>query len=120
MLSFHLQARHVLPDSVIPLTYAAAMGAAALAALASGHLDDRIGLRGLVIALPLSAVVPLLSFSTHAGPVWAGAIVWGAAMGIHESTLPPRSPTWSPPRAAAPDTACSPPSTVWHGWPAPP
>ncbi|MFE3255749.1 MFS transporter [Nocardia sp. NPDC059229] len=87
VLSFHLQARHVLPDSLIPVAYAAAMGAAALAALASGHLYDRIGLRGLVIALPLSAVVPLLSFSTHAGPVWAGAIVWGAAMGIHESTL---------------------------------
>lgn len=87
VLSFHMQARHVLADGLIPVTYAAAMGAAALTALACGHLYDRIGLRGLVIALPLSAVVPLLSFTTNPALVWSGAIVWGAAMGIHESTL---------------------------------
>ncbi len=87
VLSFHMQSRHVLPDGLIPVTYAAAMGAAALAALGSGWLYDRIGLRGLVIALPLSAVVPLLSFSTAPASVWAGAVVWGVAMGIHESTL---------------------------------
>ena len=63
------------------------MGAAALAALASGVLYDRIGLRGLLIALPLTAAVPFLSFSTTPVLVWAGAVVWGAALGIHESTL---------------------------------
>jgi MFS family permease len=63
------------------------MGAAALAALASGALYDRIGLRGLLIALPLTAAVPFLSFSTAPALVWTGAVVWGAALGIHESTL---------------------------------
>ncbi|MGW2665189.1 MFS transporter [Nocardia tengchongensis] len=87
VLSYHLQVRHVLSESLIPVVYAAAMGAAALAALGSGHLYDRIGLRGLVIALPLTAAVPLLSFSTQVVAVWLGAVVWGAAMGIHESTL---------------------------------
>lgn len=87
VISFHMQSRHVLPEGLIPVTYAAAMGAAALAALGSGWLYDRIGLRGLVIALPLSAVVPLLSFSTTPALVWLGAMVWGVAMGIHESTL---------------------------------
>lgn len=87
VLSYHLQVRHVLPTALIPVTYAAAMGAAAIAALASGHLYDRVGLRGLIIALPLGAAVPFLSFSTSAVLVWAGAIIWGAAMGIHESTM---------------------------------
>ncbi|SEL51210.1 MFS transporter [Streptacidiphilus jiangxiensis] len=87
VLGYHLQTRHVVPVAVIPVVYAAAMGAAALAALASGHLYDRVGLRGLVVALPLSAAVPLLSFSTRPALVWVGAVVWGAAMGIHESTL---------------------------------
>lgn len=87
VLSYHLQTRHVLPLALIPVTYAAAMGAAALAALASGQLYDRVGLRGLIIALPLTAVVPVLSFSTNAALVWVGAIIWGAAMGIHESTM---------------------------------
>ena len=87
VLAYHQETRRILPAAVIPLTYAAAMGAAALAALASGRLYDRIGLRGLVIALPLSAIVPVLSFSMNASFVWAGAIVWGAVMGIHESTM---------------------------------
>lgn len=87
VLSYHLQVRHVLPRALIPVAYSVAMAAAALAALGSGRLYDRIGLRGLVIALPLTAVVPLLSFSTDPTWVWIGAAVWGAAGGIHESTL---------------------------------
>jgi len=35
----------------------------------------------------LAAIVPLLSFSTSPALVWAGAIVWGTAMGVHESTM---------------------------------
>jgi MFS family permease len=63
------------------------MGVDALAALASGWVYDRVGLRGLVILPVLAAVVPVLSFSTDATLIWIGALVWGAAMGIHESTM---------------------------------
>ncbi|WP_258073909.1 MFS transporter [Arthrobacter sp. Y81] len=87
VISFHLEVQKVMPSALIPVTYAVSMGAAALAALASGALYDRIGLRGLLIALPLTAAVPFLSFTTTPGLVWAGAVVWGAALGIHESTL---------------------------------
>ena len=87
VISYHLEVRHVLADPLIPVAYAAAMGAAALAALGSGFLYDRFGLRGLIITLPLTAAVPFLSFSTNPLLVWVGAIVWGAALGMHESTL---------------------------------
>ena len=87
VLSYHLQVRHVVAPALIPVIYAAAMGIAALAALGSGRLYDRVGLRGLVIALPLGASVPFFSFSTAPGLVWFGSLVWGAAMGIHESTM---------------------------------
>ncbi|MGO4227448.1 MFS transporter [Arthrobacter sp. YAF34] len=87
VISYHLEVQSVMPSALIPVTYAVSMGAAALAALASGVLYDRIGLRGLLIALPLTAAVPFLSFSTTPVLVWAGAVVWGAALGIHESTL---------------------------------
>ena len=87
VLAYHQEVRHVLPAELIPITYAAAMGAAALAALGSGRLYDRIGLRGLIIALPLSAIVPVLSFSESPIFIWLGAITWGAAMGIHEATM---------------------------------
>jgi MFS family permease len=87
VISYHLEVQKVMPSALIPVTYAVSMGAAALAALASGVLYDRTGLRGLLIALPLTAAVPFLSFTTTPALVWAGAVVWGAALGIHESTL---------------------------------
>jgi MFS family permease len=87
ILGYHLQVRHVVPDAQIPLIYALAMGTAALAALASGRAYDRSGLRALVIAPPLAALMAPLSFSTTPALVWAGGAVWGAALGVHESTL---------------------------------
>lgn len=87
VLAYHLQVRHVLAPALIPVVYAGAMGAAALAALASGRLYDRVGLRALAIAPMLAAVVPVLAFTTTPALVWAGGVLWGAAMGIHESTM---------------------------------
>ncbi len=87
ILAYHLQVQHVVPTYQIPIVYAAAMGVDALAALASGWVYDRIGLRGLAVLPVLAAAVPALSFSTDPTLIWIGAIVWGAAMGIHESTM---------------------------------
>ncbi|WP_217496207.1 MFS transporter [Arthrobacter sp. 24S4-2] len=120
VISYHLEVQQVMPSALIPVTYAVSMGAAALAALASGALYDKIGLRGLLIALPLTAAVPFLSFTTTPGLVWAGAVVWGRPL---ESTNPPSGP---PSRTlfrlpgAGPGTASSPPSTAWPGWRGPP
>ncbi|HWC33967.1 MAG TPA: MFS transporter [Mycobacteriales bacterium] len=87
VLAFHLQHRHVVSMAQIPVMYAVAMGLAAVGALASGRVYDRIGLRGLVALPVLGAVIPFLSFSTQAALVWIGAALWGLVMGIHESTM---------------------------------
>lgn len=87
ILGYHLQHRHVVSAALIPVMYAAAMGVAALASLASGLLYDRVGLRGLGVLPVFGAVVPFLSFSTSAVAVWAGAALWGGLMGVHESTM---------------------------------
>jgi MFS family permease len=87
VLAYHLIARHVLTAGWVPVLYAGAMGAAGIAAFGFGRLYDRIGLRGLIVLPPLAALVPFLSFSTTVPSVAAGALVWGTAMGIHESTL---------------------------------
>ncbi len=87
VLAYHLQQSRVVPPPIVPVLYALAMGAAALAALASGHLYDRFGLRVLAALPLLAAAIPFLSFSTSAGLVCVGALLWGAAMGIHESTM---------------------------------
>jgi MFS family permease len=87
VLAYHLQHRHVVTAAQIPVMYAVAMGLAAVASLASGAVYDRIGLRGLLVLPVLGALVPFWSFSTSVPLVWAGAALWGALMGVHESTM---------------------------------
>ena len=87
VLSYHLAFRHVVSPGVVPLLYAVAMGAAAVAALGFGRVYDRVGLRGLVVLPPLAATIPFLSFTTSVPLVVLGALLWGLAMGAHESTM---------------------------------
>ncbi|WP_320536331.1 MFS transporter [Pseudarthrobacter sp. IC2-21] len=87
LLSFHLVATGLLPPALVPVLYAVAMAVDAVAALASGWLYDRIGLK-VLLALPvLAAAVPWLGFSNSTPLAVAGALVWGAAMGVQESTM---------------------------------
>jgi MFS family permease len=87
VLAFHLTSRHLLSPALAPVLYALAMAAASAAAVGFGRVYDRIGLRGLVVLPPVAAVVPLLSFSTTTALFVMGAGVWGAGMGIHDSTM---------------------------------
>jgi MFS family permease len=87
VLGYHLAARGVLPVATIPLVYALAMAVDALAALATGPLYDRYGLRVLFVLPVLAGAVPALSFAGSLPAVLAGAAVWGAALGVQESTM---------------------------------
>ncbi|HET6876181.1 MAG TPA: MFS transporter [Jatrophihabitans sp.] len=87
VLAYHVEVRHIVSAPLIPVMYAVAMGVAALASLASGAVYDRIGLRGLIVLPLLGAVIPFWSFSTSVPLVWLGAALWGALMGVHESTM---------------------------------
>lgn len=86
-LGFHDTSGHLVAPGVVPVLYAAAMAAAAGASVAFGRLYDRIGFRGLLVLPPLAAVVPLLAFSNTAALLVIGALVWGAASGVHDSTM---------------------------------
>ena len=87
VVAFHLTVRHVVGPGVVPVLYAVAMGAAAIASLVFGRIYDRMGLRGLVVLPVLAALAPILTFSQSVAGVTAGALVWGVAMGVHESTM---------------------------------
>ncbi|MGW3355735.1 MFS transporter [Streptomyces bungoensis] len=87
VLSFHLVQRHLLTTAWVPVLYAAAMAVDAVAALATGWLYDRIGPRVLVALPVLTAGVVALAFTNTVAIAVAGSLVWGAAMGIQESTL---------------------------------
>ncbi|TFB91415.1 MFS transporter [Cryobacterium sp. HLT2-28] len=87
VISFHLVDAEILPLAAVPLVYAVAMGSAALGALASGYAYDKLG-TGVLFSLPLMiAFVPGLSLSAQLGAVVVGAVLWGAATGIQESTV---------------------------------
>ncbi|WP_054812487.1 MFS transporter [Nocardia arizonensis] len=87
VLSFHLVTRELTPAAAVPVIYAAAMAADAAAALTIGWAYDRIGAK-VLLALPiLSALVPALAFTDTPMLAVLGALVWGAAVGVQESTL---------------------------------
>lgn len=87
LLSFHMVVRGLLPAAAVPVIYAAAMAADALAAIGSGWVYDRQGAKILVVLPILAALVPALAFTGNVGLVVIGALLWGAAVGIQESTL---------------------------------
>ncbi|MEV6834016.1 MFS transporter [Streptomyces sp. NPDC051133] len=87
LLSYHLVERRLLTATWVPVLYAAAMAVDAVAALATGWLYDRYGPRVLVALPVLTAAVALLAFTGTTTIAVAGSLVWGAAMGIQESTL---------------------------------
>jgi MFS family permease len=87
VISFHLTQDRLLPVAAVPLVYAAAMAAEALAALATGWLFDKIKGR-VLLALPfLVAAVPPLAFTNTAAAALVGVLIWGAAMGVQDSTV---------------------------------
>ncbi|HEV2885813.1 MAG TPA: MFS transporter [Jatrophihabitans sp.] len=87
VLAFHLSSQHLIRPALVPVLYALAMAAASAAAVGFGRIYDRVGLQGL-LALPfLAAAVPFLSFSGNTVLFVTGAAVWGAGMGVHDSTM---------------------------------
>ncbi|PPJ20358.1 MFS transporter [Nocardia nova] len=87
VLSLHMVAAGVFTAATVPVVYAAAMGADAVAALASGWLYDRVGAKTLLVLPVSTALVPVFGFAGGTGAVLAGALLWGATVGVQESTL---------------------------------
>jgi MFS family permease len=87
LISFHFKARAMIGDAMIPIMYALAMGIDAVAALAVGRFYDRRGM-GVLILLPLisTAAAPLV-FGAHMGSAVPGILLWGIAIGIHETIM---------------------------------
>lgn len=84
LLSYHFKAALGVSEDSIPLIYALCMGIDAVAAIASGHLYDRIGLKVLAL-LPLLCTAVLLAFSPLT--LLVGIIALGAAIGMQETTM---------------------------------
>ena len=87
IISFHLVDAGLVRAAAVPVVYAAAMAAAALAALVTGFAYDRWDAR-VLLALPfLVATVPALALAGTLEVAVVGVLVWGAAVGVQESTV---------------------------------
>lgn len=87
VLSYHMVSTGMLDDAAAPLLYALAMGVDAVFAAVTGVLYDRFGPKTL-LALPfLCAAIPLFSYSGSVAAVVVGVVLWGASLGIQESTM---------------------------------
>ena len=87
VISYHLSKDGVVPVAAVPLIYAAAMAAEAIAALATGWLYDRIKGRVLLILPILVTAVPALAFAGAPTVAITGVLIWGTAVGIQDSTV---------------------------------
>lgn len=87
LLSFHLVELGTVAIAVIPVIYAVVMATDAVSALIAGKWYDRIGVQGLVIVPIGTALIPWLGFATTTWLVIAGMLLWGAMLGVQESTM---------------------------------
>jgi MFS family permease len=85
LIAFHFARAALVPDSWIPVGYAAAMGVAGLAALLLGRWYDRLG-RGVLgaAALATAAFAPLAFLGGRAAAL-AGVLLWGIGLGVQQS-----------------------------------
>ncbi|MGA8988490.1 MFS transporter [Aeromicrobium sp.] len=87
LIGFHLSTQQVVSTAMVPVLYAVAMAAAAVAALITGWTYDRVGgkvLYGLPILVALS---PALTLSSQLPLVLLGLLAWGSAIGLQDSTV---------------------------------
>jgi MFS-type transporter involved in bile tolerance (Atg22 family) len=87
VIAYHLVHERLVTAAVVPVVYAAAMAAEAVAPLGTGFAYDRVG-GGTLLLLPVVvAAVPALVFTDRVGPAVTGVILWGVATGVQDSTV---------------------------------
>ncbi|MCW2845046.1 MAG: major facilitator superfamily 1 [Nocardioides sp.] len=87
IIGFHLVDADLVRPALVPVVYAVAMAVEAVAALATGFAYDRVGARVLLVLPFLVALVPVLAFADRLSWVLVGIAVWGAAVGVQDSTV---------------------------------
>jgi len=87
VISFHLVHEHLVTAAVVPIVYAAAMGAEAVASLGTGFAYDHVGASTLLALPVVVAFVPALVFTDQVAVVVVGILLWGAATGVQDSTI---------------------------------
>ena len=87
LIAYHFTKAQTVDHPWIAIYYAIAMGAGGFAALLLGRLFDR---RGLIVLVPLTvatAAYAPLAFLASGALAFAGVLLWGIGLGVHESVM---------------------------------
>lgn len=87
LIAFHLGTAHVVAGDLIPVLYAGAMAAEAVAALVLGRLFDRFGMLAVVGATAVTAAFAPLVFLGDAALAVLGLLCWGLGAAVQESIV---------------------------------
>jgi len=87
LLAYHFGKAAIVALPLVPILYAVAMVAAAVAALGLGRLFDRTGILVLIPVTAISALSAPLAFLGGPALVTVGVICWGIGMGAQESIM---------------------------------
>ncbi|MDO5044671.1 MAG: MFS transporter [Coriobacteriia bacterium] len=87
IVSYHMISKSLVQDATVPLLYAAAMGIDGLFAFLAGMLYDKIGPRSLLSLPIVAALIPFFAYRESLVLVLIGVVLWGACLGVQESTM---------------------------------
>jgi MFS family permease len=87
LIAFHFSKAGVMSATLVPILYAAAMGASGAGSLVFGRWFDARGLAVLVPGLILTAASAPLVFLGGFRLALGGALLWGLALGIHDAIM---------------------------------
>jgi MFS family permease len=89
LIAFHFQKTGTLQGSLIPMSYAVAMGAGAVANFLLGHFYDRVGFPVLIGAFLIGSLFTPLVFFGPPAFAWLGMALWGISKGAQDTLLKP-------------------------------
>jgi MFS family permease len=101
LIAFHFARAHVMSATLVPILYAAAMGASGAGSLVFGRWFDARGLGVLVPGLLITAVSAPLAMLGGFDLAVAGALTWGLALGVHDAIMNAAVATMVPAHARA-------------------
>jgi MFS family permease len=87
LIAFHFQRSHTVRQDLIPVFFAVAMAAGAVAALVVGKLLDKFGLPVVALGFGVAAFFAPLVFLGGMSLALIGMVLWGIGMGVQDSAL---------------------------------
>jgi len=87
LIAFHFQRSHTVRQDLIPVFFAVAMAAGAIASLVVGKLLDKLGLPIVALGAGLAAFFAPLVFLGGMILALIGMVLWGIGMGVQDSAL---------------------------------